>query len=61
MEAVTVTFPEDVNDNVFQRAFNDLNLDKQVDGVLLMRPLPLQLNEGFIISCIDSEKGCGRS
>ena len=56
MEAVTVTFPEDVNDNVFQRAFNDLNLDKQVDGVLLMRPLPPQLNEGFIISCIDSEK-----
>ena len=56
MEAVTVTFPEDVNDNAFQRAFNDLNLDKQVDGVLLMRPLPPQLNEGFIISCIDSEK-----
>lgn len=56
MEAVTATFPEDINDNVFQRAFNDLNLDKQVDGILLMRPLPPQLNEGFIISCIDSEK-----
>ena len=56
MEGEAITFPEDVSDNVFQRAFNAVNEEKSVDGILLMRPLPPQLNEGFIISCIDSEK-----
>ncbi|HIU87621.1 MAG TPA: bifunctional 5,10-methylenetetrahydrofolate dehydrogenase/5,10-methenyltetrahydrofolate cyclohydrolase [Candidatus Avilachnospira avistercoris] len=56
MEAESCVFPEDISDNVFLRAFGELNSDKRVDGILLMRPLPKQLNEGFIISCIDSEK-----
>ena len=56
MEAESIVFPEDVNDNIFQRAFGKINEDKRTDGILLMRPLPPQLNEGFIISCIDSEK-----
>ncbi len=56
MEAESFVFPEDVSDNIFLRSFNALNEDKRIDGILLMRPLPPQLNEGFIISCIDSEK-----
>ena len=56
MEAESIVFPEDVNDNIFQRAFGKINEDKRTDGILLMRPLPPQLNEGFIISCMDSEK-----
>ena len=56
MEAESFVFPEDVSDNIFLRSFNALNEDKRTDGILLMRPLPPQLNEGFIISCIDSEK-----
>ena len=56
MEAEAFVFPEDISDNIFLRSFNTLNEDKRIDGILLMRPLPPQLNEGFIISCIDSEK-----
>lgn len=56
MEAESIVFPEDVNDNIFQRTFGKINEDKRTDGILLMRPLPPQLNEGFIISCMDSEK-----
>lgn len=56
MEAESIAFPEDISSNVFQRAFAELNGDKRIDGILLMRPLPAHLNEGFVISCMDSEK-----
>ncbi len=56
MDAETTVLPADVSDSVFRRVFNGINENKYVDGLLLMRPLPEQINEGFIISCVDSEK-----
>lgn len=56
MEASLCTFPETISDSVFMRTFHQLNEDKNTDGILLMRPLPKQLNEGFVISCMNAEK-----
>ena len=52
----TLTFPENVGDSEFMRRFMALNENQAADGILLLRPLPHQLNEGFITSCIDSQK-----
>ena len=49
-------FPETVSDSVFMHEFAELNEDRATDGILLMRPLPSQINEGFIISCMDAMK-----
>lgn len=49
-------FPETVGDGVFLHAFAALNEDRATDGILLMRPLPPQVNEGFVISCMDAMK-----
>lgn len=56
MEAVTETLPENIGDSVFLHRFTEINEDKFTDGILLMRPLPKQLNEGFVISCMDAMK-----
>ncbi len=56
MEAVSVALPEDIGDSEFFHRFSELNEDKEVDGILLMRPLPPQLNEGFVISIMDAMK-----
>lgn len=56
IEARTYDFPETVSDAVFMHTFHELNEQRGVDGLLLLRPFPSQLNEGFITSCIDSNK-----
>ncbi|MDO4438857.1 MAG: bifunctional 5,10-methylenetetrahydrofolate dehydrogenase/5,10-methenyltetrahydrofolate cyclohydrolase [Eubacteriales bacterium] len=56
MEAESVSFPREVSDSVFSRSFHMLNEDANVDGILLMRPFPPQINDGFITSCIDYRK-----
>ncbi len=56
MEAEVIAFPREVSDSVFSRSFHMLNEDINVDGILLMRPFPPQINDGFITSCIDYRK-----
>ena len=56
MTAEVVSFPREVSDSVFSRSFHMLNEDINVDGILLMRPFPPQINDGFITSCIDYRK-----
>lgn len=56
MEAEVFSFPASVIDSIFMRTFHQLNESKAVDGILLMRPLPKQLNEGFVVSCVDAQK-----
>lgn len=56
MEVESFSFPEDISESVFMREFSAVNEDKRTDGILLMRPLPKSINEGFVISCIDSMK-----
>lgn len=56
VEIQVEAFPEKVSDTVFQNAFHTANTSSDVDGILLFRPLPKHLNEGFLLSCIDAEK-----
>lgn len=56
LDAEAEVFPETVGETEFLRRFAELNADRGVDGILLLRPLPPQINEGFVLSSMDSQK-----
>ncbi len=56
MDAVSVSFPADVDMEVFRREFSGINEDPRIDGILLLRPLPPQLDEKEIRRMICPEK-----
>lgn len=56
IEARVVTFPEDVDQDTFEKGFLDVNNDPSVHGILLFRPLPHSLNEERIKELIDPAK-----
>ena len=43
-------------DREFEQAFLEINKDSQVDGILLLRPLPKQLDEKRITELMDPQK-----
>lgn len=43
LEAVKYTFPADIGDREFKEAFQRINEDPAVDGILVFRPLPEQI------------------
>lgn len=49
-------FPADISDGRFKEEFRKINEDIQVDGILLLRPLPKQICETDIEKMIDSAK-----
>lgn len=49
-------FPNDVRMEVLERAISDLNADDSVNGILLQLPLPVQLNEGYLMNLINPVK-----
>ena len=46
-------FPEQISDGDFKEAFEKINRDQDVTGILLLRPLPKQINEADIERMID--------
>ena len=50
------TFPEDIDNDTFQAEFDKINHDEDVDGILLLRPLPKHLDEKLIEEKIESVK-----
>lgn len=56
LSAEVFAFPEDVDGSAFEDAFRKLNRDPQVDGILVLRPLPEQIDEGKIAELIDPQK-----
>jgi len=54
--ATTFTFPEDITDEAFQKEFDAINENSDIDGILLLRPLPKHLNEKLIEQKIDPRK-----
>ena len=56
IDAEILAFPEMIGDSLFMRKFMELNESRTTDGILLLRPLPSHLNEGFALSCMDSQK-----
>lgn len=49
-------FPENISQEDFLKEFGKINEDKHVHGILLLRPLPPQLNEKEISEAIDPRK-----
>ncbi|WP_367568962.1 bifunctional 5,10-methylenetetrahydrofolate dehydrogenase/5,10-methenyltetrahydrofolate cyclohydrolase [Lacrimispora sp.] len=45
LQAESFAFPEDITDEAFKKEFEAINLNKDIDGILLLRPLPKQINE----------------
>ncbi len=52
----TITFPENVDQNLVLQCIESLNADKNVDGILVQQPLPPHINLPLINSAIDPAK-----
>lgn len=52
----TFVFPKDISDEDFKEAFQKINKDPDVTGILLLRPLPRQIKEKEIEAMIDPKK-----
>ena len=50
------TFPADIDNDSFQKEFDKINGDEDIDGILLLRPLPKHLDEKAIENRIASVK-----
>ena len=56
LEAESFAFPEDISDQEFKEKFREINENPDVDGILLLRPLPKQIVEKDIERMIDPGK-----
>lgn len=56
LQAESFSFPEDISDADFKAEFKKINENPDIDGILLLRPLPKQINERDIEHMIDPEK-----
>ena len=56
LEAESFAFPENMTDQDFKREFLKINENPDVDGILLLRPLPKQIVEKDIEHMIDPKK-----
>ncbi|WP_394525338.1 bifunctional 5,10-methylenetetrahydrofolate dehydrogenase/5,10-methenyltetrahydrofolate cyclohydrolase [Lacrimispora sp. JR3] len=56
LEAECFAFPEDITDQDFKKEFSQINESRDIDGILLLRPLPKQIREQDIERMIDPQK-----
>ena len=56
MEARSFVFPGEIPEEEFVQAFREINADAAIDGILLFRPLPKQLDEKRLERLIRPEK-----
>lgn len=49
-------FPENIDNQSFQAEFDKINGDEDIDGILLLRPLPKHLDEKAVENRIDPRK-----
>ena len=47
-DCTSYVFPQDITDEEFQKEFDKINKDDNIDGILLLRPLPKHINEKAI-------------
>jgi methylenetetrahydrofolate dehydrogenase (NADP+)/methenyltetrahydrofolate cyclohydrolase len=50
------TYPEDISNEDFLREFASINANPEIDGILLLRPLPKHLDEKQLTEMIDPKK-----
>lgn len=56
LSAKVYAFPEDICDRDFKAAFQNINEDPEITGILLLRPLPGQICERDLGNMINPEK-----
>ncbi|MEY8353122.1 bifunctional 5,10-methylenetetrahydrofolate dehydrogenase/5,10-methenyltetrahydrofolate cyclohydrolase [Lachnospiraceae bacterium 54-53] len=56
LRAESFAFPGDITDEAFKEAFEEINLNPGIDGILLLRPLPKQIQEKDLEHMIDPGK-----
>ena len=56
VRCTTYTFAADIDNDTFQKEFDKINENTDIDGILMLRPLPKQLDEKLIESKIDPRK-----
>lgn len=56
LRCVSYQYPESITDEDFKKEFLAVNNDADVDGILLLRPLPSHINEADIEKLIDPAK-----
>ena len=56
LAAEAFVFPQDISHEAFEKEFLAINEDPAIDGILLLRPLPKQIDEDKITRLIDPEK-----
>lgn len=56
LQAESFSFPADISDEDFQKEFRRINDNPEIDGILLLRPLPKQINEREIEHMINPDK-----
>lgn len=49
-------FGEDVSTEELMETIRQINRDETIDGVLILRPLPSQVDEGGVCECLDPDK-----
>ena len=55
-EATSYTFPAEITNDDFQKEFDKINENEDVDGILLLRPLPKHIDEKLIEKKINPDK-----
>lgn len=55
-DCTSYVFPQDITDEEFQKEFDKINKDDNIDGILLLRPLPKHINEKAIEERINPVK-----
>lgn len=56
LHAEKFTFPGDISDEDFKKEFRKINLDEEIDGILVLKPLPPQIRQEDIDRMIDPLK-----
>ena len=56
VRCTTYTFDADIDNETFQAEFDKINKNPDIDGILMLRPLPKQLDEKQIENKIDPRK-----
>lgn len=56
VRCTTYTFAADIDNDTFQAEFDKINKNPDIDGILMLRPLPKQLDEKLIEGKIDPRK-----
>lgn len=56
VRCTTFTFDAEIDNDTFQKEFDKINENPDIDGILVLRPLPKQLDEKLIERKIDPRK-----